>query len=210
MEVQILSSRQAAIRKWRSDSAIFVLPFTEAAQARRTANLMSARAGADGLILAVHDDTRGGFIEIANSVFVQTESPWFGYVAQDAFAGRYWLRHALTQFARADAQLVAFNDGKWFGTLAAYGLARRTWAAGNYAGALFFPAYRRHYADAELSLLAAQQDGLRYAANSVLVEVDWEKDAKPIEAGDRALFKRRAEAGFDGKVTSSELRTRFA
>jgi hypothetical protein len=108
------------------------------------------------------------------------------------------------------AQVVAFNDGKWFGTLAAYGLARRAWAASNYAGSLFFPAYRRHYADAELSLIATEQKGLTYVASSVLVEVDWEKDSKPIDEADRKLFRSRARAGFDGKVTSSELRSRFA
>ena len=210
MDIEILSSRQAAARKWRSDGAIFVMPFTQAAQAHRAAKLMALRSGAGGLILAVHDDARDGFIGIANRMFAQTESPWFGYVAQDAYAGRHWLRHALRAFDEAAAQLIAFNDGKWFGTLAAYGLARRAWAAKNYAGPLFFPAYGRHYADTELSLIAAQQQGLAYVANSVLVEVDWEKDSQPIEEADWKLFQSRASTGFDGKVTSSELRARFA
>lgn len=186
------------------------MPFTLAAQAHRAANLMSRRAGADGLILAVHDDAGDGFIGIANRVFAQSDSPYFGYVAQDAYAGRYWLRYALTAFDQPATQLVAFNDGKWFGTLAAYGLARRVWAVKNYAGPLFFPAYQRHYADTELSLIAAEQKGLVYVASSVLVEVDWEKDSTPIEEADRALFQSRASAGFDGKVTSSELRSRFS
>ena len=210
MDIEILSSRKAAERRWRSDGAIFVMPFTEAAQAHRAAKLMSRRAGAPGLILAVHDDARDGFIGIVNRVFAQTDSPYFGYVAQDAFAGRYWLRYAMSAFDKPEAQLVAFNDGKWFGTLAGYGLARRGWAAGIYAGPLFFPAYRRHYADAELSLIATGQQGLAYVASSVLIEVDWEKDAKPVEDADRQLFKIRASGGFDGKVTSRELQSRFA
>ena len=210
MEIEILSSRQAARRKWRSEGAIFVMPFTEAAQAQRAATLMSRRAGAEGLIVAVHDDARDGFIALANRVFARSESPYFGYVAQDAFAGRHWLHFALKALEKPAVQLVAFNDGKWFGLLAAYGLARRSWAKGNYAGSLFFKGYQRHYADTELSLIATEQKSLAYVANSVLIEVDWEKDSKPTEEADRVLFKTRASAGFDGKVASPELRTRFA
>ena len=210
MNVEILSSRQAATRRWQSEGAIFVMPFTEAAQAKRAADLMSRRAGAPGLILAVHDDARDGFIALANRRFAQSDSPYFGYVAQDAFAGRQWLRFALSAFDKPAAQLVAFNDGKWFGALAAYGLVRRSWASQNYGGALFHAGYQRHYADTELTLIATEQKGLAYVANSVLIEADWDKDAKPTEPADRALFKARADGGFDGKVASAELRTRFA
>src|SRR5207244_12702181 len=133
-----------------------------------------------------------------------------GYVAQDAFPGRYWLRFALTAFEKPENKLVAFNDGKWFGKLASYGIARRDWAEKVYGGALFFPQYRRHYADAELSLIAAQEKGLGYVPNSVLIEVDWAKEEQPVEAADRRLFGERAKAGFDGRVTSKELREQFA
>jgi hypothetical protein len=210
LDIETLSSREAAARDWRSDGAIFVMPFTEAAQAQRATKLMSRRAGADGLILAVHDDARDGFVGIVNRVFQQTDSPYFGYVAQDAYAGRYWLRYALKAFEQPSAHLVAFNDGKWFGALAAYGLVRRAWAANIYAGSLFYPAYRRHYADVELTLIATEQKGLSYIPSSVLVEVDWEKDSKPVEEADRKLFQSRAGGGFDGKVTSSALRSLFS
>ena len=43
----------------------------------------------------------------------------------------------------------------------------------------------------------------------MLIEVDWEKDAKPVEEADRALFQSRASAGFDGKVAPGKLRSRF-
>jgi hypothetical protein len=210
LDIETLSSRQAAARNWRSDDAILVMPFTEAAQAQRATKLMARRAGADGLIIAVHDDARDGFVRIVNRMFQQTDSPYFGYVAQDAYAGRYWLRYALKAFDQPAAHLVAFNDGKWFGALAAYGLARRAWAANIYAGPLFFPGYRRHYADVELSLIAIEQKSFAYTPSSVLVEVDWEKDSKPVEETDRKLFQSRAGAGFDGKVTSSALRSLFS
>ena len=157
----------------------------------------------------MHDDAREGFIAIANRAFRQSRSPYFGYVAQDTFAGRAWLRHALVSFRTLATRLIAFNDGKWFGALASYGLARRKWAEQNYGGDFFYPGYKRHYADAELSLLAAQVNGLAYAKDAILLEVDWEKDVRPVEQADRELFRQRSAEGFDGKVKDEALRRRF-
>ena len=206
----MLGSREAGTQHWRADGPIFVMPFIDPEHAQRTAQLMASRAGCGGLLLAVHDDARDGFIALANRIFMATESRYFGYVAQDAFPGRYWLRLALTAFEKPENKLVGFNDGKWFGKLASYGIARRDWAEKVYGGPLFFPQYRRHYADAELSLIAAQEKGLGFVPNSVLIEVDWEKEEQPVEAADRRLFAERAKAGFDGRVTSKELREQFA
>jgi hypothetical protein len=210
VDVEIVGSSEAAARRWRCDGALFVMPFTDPVQARRAALLMARRAGAPGLVLAVHDDDREGFIRIANRVFASSASAFFGYVAQDAYPGRYWLRNALTVLANPSTQLVAFNDGKWFGALAGYGLVRRSWAGSLYGGPLFCPQYVRHYADAELSVIALEQDALGYAADGVLVEVDWDKDARPVEQRDRQLFRSRARAGFDGKVKTKELQDRFS
>ena len=210
MQIEIIGSRRAVGRRWRSDGTIIVMPLIDAEQAYRAATLMANRAGAPGLIIGVHDDKRDGFISIANRVFENSDSPWFGYVAQDAYSGREWLANALNAFDKPETHLVAFNDGKWFGKLAAFGLVRRTWAESNYAGRLFFPAYQRHYADTELTLIAVEQKGLAYAADSVLVEVDWEKDAKAVSDYDRRLFKARASGGFDGKVASGLLQMRFS
>lgn len=209
MEVRLLSSAEAGAQTWRCDAPILVMPFTDAAQAQRAAVLMCKRAGADGLLLAVHDDSREGFIRIANRVFAASDSPYFGYVAQDAFPGRYWLRLAVQVFRDESVHLVAFNDGKWFGALAAYGLARREWASRNYGGPLFHPSYRRHYADTELSLFAAEAGGLGYSPHSVLMEADWDKDIQPIDGKDQKTFRERAASGFDDRVRSKELLQRF-
>lgn len=186
------------------------MPFIDAAQARKAAALMAGRAGAEGLILAVHDDRHEGFIAVANRVFMNSDSPYFGYVAQDAFPGRHWLRCAMALFDRPGIRLVAFNDGKWFGTLAAYGLACRAWASANYGGPLFYPGYRRHYADAELSVIASQAGALGYSPHSILVELDWEKDNKQVDAADRKLFLARSGGRFDERVSSARLLHRFA
>ena len=184
---------------------LVVMPFIEPELARRSAQLLARRAGLKGLLYAVFDDRRAGFVAIANAVFRRAAAPCFGYVAQDAYAGRDWLKRGQLELSREDGGLLAFNDGKWDGSLAAFGLASRAWAINNYDGDLFMPSYRRHYADTELTLIAMQQRRLRYDAGAVLIEVDWTKEDQAVDAQDRATFKQRASTQYGGLVTDAVL-----
>jgi hypothetical protein len=200
MDTILVGSTEALEQRWVVQGAAFVMPFVDALSARRAARLLSDRSGAAGTIIAVHDDARDGFVKVANVVFERTESLFFGYLAQDAYAGRNWLKFAMLLLNSPEANLVAFNDGKWFGRIAAFGLARTAWARTNYGGLFFHPGYGQHYADVELSMLAAATKGLRYAANSVVLEVDWNKDQKPTNRDDELLFRQRVRSGFDGRI----------
>ena len=193
-------------KQWNVDGPIMVMPFVDASLARRAAELAAKRASAKGLILAIEDTQQCGFVKCVNQAFTATISPWFGYMAQDAFAGRDWMALALQVLHIQRGVLLAFNDGKWQGALAAFGLANRAWASGNYeAGVFFHGQYKRHYADTELTLLAMQAKGFVYQPNSVLVEVDWGKDQAQVDASDKALFKKREAQGFGGKVQDKSL-----
>lgn len=188
---------------------LVVMPFIDAALAHRAATQLAARAGTPGLLLAVYDEARTGFVAVANRLFRASASASFGYVAQDAFSGRDWLARAQAALAKDRGGLLAFNDGKWGGALAAFGLADRGWAAANYGGDLFYPGYRSHYADAELTVLALAAGKHRYDPESLLVEVDWDKEGKGVDPGDRARFQARAAAGFDGRVREPKLLSLF-
>src|SRR5688572_11006430 len=111
-----------------SERPLVVMPFTEPTQARRATAQLARRAGVGGLLLAVYDDSRAGFIAVMNRVFRLSNGATVAYVAQDAFAGRDWLALAVAALARDDGGLVAFNDGKWKGVLAGFGLVDRRWA----------------------------------------------------------------------------------
>jgi len=190
---------------------VIVMPYNQPELARRAATLLASRSGVkDGVLLAIEDVEREGFITVVNRAFEATESTYFGYVAQDAFPGRQWLALAVSALRGRDKHLFAFNDGKWMGALAGFGLVSRAWAADNYDGALFYPGYRRHYADCELTVLALAEHVFGYNANSVLVEVDWEKDKKGVNSSDRKLYVERAQTGFGGKVTAPELIRMFS
>lgn len=171
---------------------VFIMPCTDVAQASQAAQLMCSRAGvADAVLVAVLDTSCEGFVAIANRAFRLTDSSYFGYVAQDAFAGRQWLRFALQTLEQQGKGLLGFNDGKWGGLLAAFGLGRRDWLARNYGGSLFFDGYAQHYADTELTVLALGNMQYCYNSQAVLVELDWEKDKKPVNPSDKILFANR-------------------
>jgi hypothetical protein len=198
-------------RDWSVDGPIMAMPFTDAISASRASELAAARSGAKGLLLAIHDDQRQGFVPVVNLAFAATKSPWFGFMAQDAFAGREWMALALQALHKNRGVLLGFNDGKWQGALASFGLASRAWASTNYPnGAFFHDGYQRHYADAELTVLALQAQGYVYDPNSVLVEVDWAKDGAGVHAPDRALYRQRAALGFDSRVKDTTLANMFA
>lgn len=197
----------------RTAGALMVLPYTDLEQARRSVDMAVQRAGllpAEGLLVAVHDAKRRGFVSVLNAVYAHSQSTWLGYMAQDAFAGRGWLQLALAALAQGQGGLLAFNDGKWGGALAAFGLARRDWVAQVYGDSFFFPGYRSHYADVELTLIAQAQGCLVYEPQSVLVEVDWNKERSAVHPDDRRLFRARVRQGLGGRVLDPQLLARFA
>jgi hypothetical protein len=206
MQIQYISSNELAQmdRPIVAEGALLAMPFTHTDLAQRAVQLMSSRAAAPGLILAIHDAKQEGFVSLINQVFAKSHSAYFAYVAQDAFAGRGWLKMALQALGDSKG-LLGFNDGKWAGALAGFGIARRSWASANYNGSFFYPHYQRHYADAELTLLALQAGAYAYDPASLLVEVDWDKDGAAVNEGDRALFLERKKNGFDAMVSDVRL-----
>lgn len=204
MKIKIVTSPQAALRTWRTDTALIVMPFRDSTRAARAAGLMAMRACAPGLLLAVQDDGEG-FVSLVNRLFAGSASPFFGYVGEDAFAGRSWLRNAMDVMATRRAGLLAFNDGKHFGTLACFGLARRSWAQNVYGGPFFFPGYHGPCANAELSMIASGQRALAYAPDSVLLQMECERNAGDPDDADRRLLLERQALGFDGKIAVKAL-----
>lgn len=193
----------------RPGHPLVVIPFTDAAEVARCADQLARRSGAPGDLVAIEDCERQGFIAMANQAFRRSRAPFFAYIAQDAFAGRDWMRHGLAAIGQNNGGLLAFNDGKWHGALAAFGMVRRDWALTNYGGDLFHPSYGSHYADVELTLIAMQQRRFRYSPQAMVVEVDWNKEGKAVSSQDRVQFHRRNQTAFDRKVLDPGLRRMF-
>ena len=188
---------------------LVVMPFINPVLAARSASQLARRADAPGQILCIHDVEQKGFIAVANTAFRRSVAPQFAYVAQDAFAGRGWLSAGLEALALKSGGLLAFNDGKWNGALAAFGMVERGWALTNYDGDLFHPGYKRHYADVELTIIAMQQRKLRYTPEAMVVEVDWKKERSVVDQDDRLQYLKRGQGAFDRKVPDPGLRRLF-
>jgi hypothetical protein len=192
-----------------ASDVVVAMPFIDPELAKRSATQLARRAGIRGLLYAVYDDRRSGFVTAANAVFRRSEASFFAYVAQDAFSGRDWLKRGVDALQSKSGGLLAFNDGKWNGALAAFGLVKREWALANYDGELFMPGYNSHYADAELTVIAMQQKKLIYDPAAVLIEVDWQKENQSVNGADQALFRLRGRSNYDGKVVDAQLSNLF-
>ncbi len=189
---------------------LLVMPATDRLWAERAALQLCRRAEVeDAVLLLVEDRMRVGFITIANRVFRATQSLLFGYLAQDAFAGRQWLKIARESLLSSDKGLLGFNDGKWHGMLAAFGLGRRSWLERHYGGDLFYSGYRSHYADTELTLLALGAGQYVYNPQAILIEVDWDKESRGTDRGDKQLFAQRKTGWLAQQVPHPHLLERF-
>lgn len=189
---------------------VVLLPWLDRVLASQAIETMAWRAGVQATYVALEDDVSAGPVVLLNAAMRQIDCEAVAYAAEDAFAGRYWLRRGLACLeAYPSRGLLAFNDGKWFGRLAGFGLVRRQWLQPLYGGALFHPSYRRHYGDTELSVVALQQGAMAYDPDAVLVEVDHGKDRRATDRQDQRTYLVRSRTGFDGKVTNPSLMTLF-
>ncbi len=194
------SSNFSAFTPARHDEVVLVLPFIDRDLAIQAEEILRLRASYPGLLVLVEDDARLGFIRVANFVYSRTSSPFFGYLAQDAYPGMYWLEQGMKAIMGSRAGLLAFNEGRFFGTVAAFGLVRRSWVASLYRHVLFYPGYRSHCADTELTAIAYARDQLVFNPQALLIEVDYRKHSKPNNPEDERLYKERLSTGFGGLI----------
>lgn len=203
------SQIQSLSRPLKTEGTLVVMPVIDLDMGKRAALLAASLAKADGLLLVVQDSARMGRVRVHNEVFRRSVSPHYAYLAQDAFTGRDWLALGLAALARREGRFLGFNDGKWHGQMAAFGLVQREWAESQYGGPLFFEGYQRHYADVELTLIAREQGCYAYEPAAMVAEVDWHKEAMAVDPDDKRLFRERASDGFASRVQTPELRALF-
>lgn len=198
------SSAVESVRGLTHDTVICVLPYIRHDLAMRLEEVLRVRAKQPGLLLLVEDDARLGFIRVANLVYFMTRSPYFTYLAEDAFPGETWLKSAVSTMEQTNAGLLAFNDGRFYGTLAVFGMVKRAWLKTIYSRFLFHPGYISHFGDTELTTIAFLRHMLIFDPSSLLIEVDYEKHHKEPNPADAALYKQRAATGFGGLVAPFE------
>lgn len=182
-----------------------IMPCIDAKAGGETARLLASRAGIGCRIIVVMDTNRQGFVPTLNRTAERISSRYVVYLAQDAYPGRQWLRDAYDALERTNKGLLGFNDGKWKGRIAAFGMVRVDWVRHIYGGPVLCPAYKSHFADTELTVIARASEAYLYDPSHVLVEYDPHKEEKRGDLEDKELFQRRFATGFDGTVPLKSL-----
>lgn len=181
---------------------VVLMPSINKEKAEATVNQLATNAGIKARYAVIEDKEREGYVSMVNKGFnLYKDADFIVYVAEDAYGGRDWLLKAWETMEDKYAGLLAFNDGKWDGRLASFGMVRRDWLEYVYKGEfLMNPVYKSHYGDTELSVIAMSQGKLIYNPNCVLVEIDPEKEKHGVNEDDKKTYIQRQKEGFDGKV----------
>jgi glycosyltransferase involved in cell wall biosynthesis len=179
-----------------SPEVAFIMPSIDQSLSLQTAEFMLKRAGYSCTVLIVNDSERIGFVKVVNAVGKLVTAEFVGYVASDAYPGRNWLAKAVQQLRSTGKGLLGFNDGKWDGRIASFGLVRRSWVVKFYGADILHSGYRSHKADNEITLIAKIDNNYVYDANSVLVEYDMKKESGGSNPVDDAVFEERFITGF--------------
>lgn len=175
-----------------------IMPCIDTQQGLKTADILQRRAGMPCKIVVANDTLRQGFIKTANEVFKRLDVKYVVYLAQDAFPGRDWLILAYQTLEKTGKSLLAFNDGKWMGKYATFGMVRSEWVKGLYGNNIFYHEYFTHSADIELSAIAKKTNNYIYNPDSTLIEVDYKKDLNQVgNPQDKSIFIKRRNSGFN-------------
>lgn len=189
-----------------NNGIVVIMPATNPELATICARRLYRRAGMDCTIIIVLDSKNQGFINILNSTSQKTKCKYIVYLAQDAYPGRNWLKYAYKTLEESQKGLLAFNDGKWSGHIASFGMVRKSWAKTLYKKGVFYPGYRSHGADNELTVIARAMDMFVYDPDATLLELDDKKDLAGSNKFDKSLFNKRYLNGFDGLVQQTVLK----
>lgn len=210
-EKDYIEMEEYELLRW--PKVLAIMPTTDLDMAEKTARLLKGRAGEQLDLVIVEDKKREGFVKLFNTAFKELNTyELYIYTAQDVFVSKNWLVEAVQTATKYGAGLVGFNDGKWNGRLAQFGMLDRLWVEKN-IGKPFHDGYFGNYCDVELTQIAKQYGKFAHSDKSLMIEVDYEKDFRDRDSDefvkDKELYKKRAKDGFDGQVVDENLKKEF-
>lgn len=163
-----------------------LMPCIDRVKGTETMKKLADSAGVEADYFLLMDDDRVGYVKKINEFVNNREYDFYVYTAQDAEPGENWLKIGLDTLQRTHKGVLAFNDGKWDGKLASFGMVRAS-----YLRPFFEDCYKSHYADTELSVKAHLDNQLAYNPKAVLRESNEGKSNKNVSEDDRKTFKKR-------------------
>lgn len=164
------------------------------------------RAGVPVTVHMIHDVDGIGPFAIHNRAFRDIPCDFYIYSAVDTFPGRLYAKIAYETIQKTRKGVLAFNSGKWFGQNASVGMVRSSYIKDKQNGILFYPKYKHHGGDPELSERAMKFNQFVYEPLALLIEVDYEKDYRiGLHPADQKLFNDRKAIGFPEDYNEVEI-----
>ena len=162
----------------------------------KLAKLLKKRAGVPVEIYTVNGEELG-WIGTHNKMAKELDFDWYIYCPSDYFPGRDFVKKALEVASSTKKKLIGLNDGKWHGSNATAGMVSKDLIPMLYRGTLFYPGYKHHGSDPDITEKAMLLNEYAYAPEALLVEIDYEKDFisskdRLNQADVRLFMKRRA------------------
>jgi glycosyltransferase involved in cell wall biosynthesis len=181
-----------------AEGVVAIMPCIDTDKGARTSEILLRRAGIICTVIVIHDTLRQGFIRTLNEAAARVSARYIVYLAEDAYPGRDWLRNAYNALEKSGCGLLGFNDGKWSGRIASFGMVRTEWVRALYGGPVLYPGYHSHKADNELTVIARALETYLYDPNCILIEYDPDKDSGGSNPKDDDVFSARFRSGFGG------------
>jgi hypothetical protein len=172
-----------------------LMPCIDRIQGTHTIKQLSDNAGLEADYFLLMDDDRVGYVRKINEFVNNKEYDFYVYTAQDAVAGKNWLLEGYKELERSKKGVLAFNDGKWNGQLASFGMVRSS-----YMRPFFEDCYKSHYADTELSVKARLENKLAYSPKAILRESDEGKSKKKVNEDDRKIWHKRQKEIYNVEI----------
>jgi hypothetical protein len=179
------------IKKGSADMITVVMPSIDIGKACLAACRLIKYSGISMRMIIIHDTIRQGYVKSLNLIASHINSEFVAYVAEDVLAGKDWLLIAHQKLIKEKKSVLAFNDGRYQGDLATFGLVRKSFCEQFYgAGHIFFEGYKTHRADDELTLLAKLHSQFAFSPLALMIENDY-RTQRPLNTDDVALFNDR-------------------
>lgn len=176
---------------------VVVIPHTDECYelVEKVATLHKKRAGVECEVYTIEDTQRKGGFAIQNEMAKELEYDYYCYSWIDYYPAKNYLKYAIEAMHKAGKGMCVFNDGKWEGSNATAGILHKKLLKTNYeSGDLFYPEYKQHFADPDLTHIVAKRNQLVYEPKAVLIEIDYDKDIfyqPTLNFNDQQLFEKR-------------------
>jgi hypothetical protein len=173
-----------------SSPTIAVLcPSIDTNKAQQTMEQLKKSAGMEASFYIIEDKERTGYVKTVNTAVQKIDADYYVYTAEDAYGGKDWLKIGFEHLKKSGQELLAFNDGKWNGHLASFGLVSKQFLKAIYNGNLFYEGYHSHYGDTELTAIAMRNARFCHTPEALMIEVDPNKHG--VNPKDKELYNQR-------------------